>query len=132
MSIRTAFTVRPSSNTVFISVDYKQIEMRLFAHFTNDSNLIQLMTSQENNDIYKLIASFIHNDIPLNEVTQQQREGAKVITLGLCYGMGIESMASQLAIPTAEAVALKNRILTVRMNEESIILEVPWYSTIHQ
>lgn len=132
MSIRTAFTVRPSSNTVFISVDYKQIEMRLFAHFTNDSNLIQLMTSQENNDIYKLIASYIHNDIPLNEVTQQQREGAKVITLGLCYGMGIESMASQLAIPTAEAVALKNRILTVRMNEESIILEVPWYSTIHQ
>lgn len=90
------------------------------------------MTSQENNDIYKLIASYIHNDIPLNEVTQQQREGAKVITLGLCYGMGIESMASQLAIPTAEAVALKNRILTVRMNEESIILEVPWYSTIHQ
>lgn len=132
MSIRTAFTVRPSSNTVFISVDYKQIEMRLFAHFTNDSNLIQLMTSQENNDIYKLIASYIHNDIPLNEVTQQQREGAKVITLGLCYGMGIESMASQLAIPTAEAVALKNRILTVRMNKESIILEVPWYSTIHQ
>lgn len=116
MSIRTAFTVRPSSNTVFISVDYKQIEMRLFAHFTNDSNLIQLMTSQENNDIYKLIASYIHNDIPLNEVTQQQREGAKVITLGLCYGMGIESMASQLAIPTAEAVALKNRILSVRMN----------------
>lgn len=98
---------------MFISVDYKQIEMRLFAHFTKDPNLIQLMSRPDHNDIYKLIASFIHNDIPVEKVTQQQREEAKVITLGLCYGMGVESMAAQLAISSTEATAIKNRILTV-------------------
>ena len=87
--------------------------MRLFAHFTKDENLIQLMNSHDNNDIYKLIASYIHNEAAVDQITSQQREEAKVITLGLCYGMGVESMAAQLAISSTEATAIKNRILTV-------------------
>ena len=86
--------------------------MRLFAHFSKDEQLISLMHNRDNSDIYKLIASYIHN-CDIGSITSQQREEAKVITLGLCYGMGVESMAAQLAISTSEATVLKNKILSV-------------------
>lgn len=113
IQIRPAFTSHNASSTVLISVDYRQIEMRLFAHLSKDENFIQLLNNPENNDIYLLMASYIHPDIPLDQITPQQREQAKVITLGLCYGMGVESMANQLGIQVTEATEIKKKILTV-------------------
>lgn len=93
--------------------------MRLFAQLSNDVNFIQLLNNPENNDIYRLMASYIHTDIPLDQITTQQREQAKVITLGLCYGMGVESMANQLGIQVTEATAIKKKILTVASEEQN-------------
>ena len=55
--------------------------------------------------------------VEVKDVTQQLRDEAKVITLGLCYGMGVESMASKLKIPILTATQLKNSILNVGLRE---------------
>ena len=90
--------------------------MRVFAHCSHDIALINLFSSGQNSDIYTLIASMIHK-VEVKDVTQQLRDEAKVITLGLCYGMGVESMASKLKIPILTATQLKNSILNVGLRE---------------
>ena len=112
VDIRCAFVAAPHRR--FISVDYRQIEMRIFAHFSNDPGLVSLFASQQNSDIYSLIASIIYN-VNVKDVTGQYRDEAKVITLGLCYGMGVESMAAKLDITVSKATQLKDTILTVGM-----------------
>ena len=114
VDIRGAFVALP--NRRLISVDYRQIEMRVFAHCSHDIALINLFSSGQNSDIYTLIASMIHK-VEVKDVTQQLRDEAKVITLGLCYGMGVESMASKLKIPILTATQLKNSILNVGLRE---------------
>ena len=114
VDIRGAFVALP--NRRLISVDYRQIEMRVFAHCSHDIALINLFSSGQNSDIYTLIASMIHK-VEVKDVTQQFRDEAKVITLGLCYGMGVESMASKLKIPILTATQLKNSILNVGLRE---------------
>ena len=114
VDIRGAFVALP--NRRLISVDYRQIEMRVFAHCSHDIALINLFSSGQNSDIYTLIASMIHK-VEGKDVTQQLRDEAKVITLGLCYGMGVESMASKHKIPILTATQLKNSILNVGLRE---------------
>ena len=59
-----------------------------------------------------LIAAVLRHE-PVEAVTPQQRDEAKVITLGLCYGMGVESMAAKLGIPPKSALELRTQILRV-------------------
>jgi len=85
---------------LFISADYSQIELRLLAHITKDSNLIKAF--KEGKDIHNHTASLVFN-IGEDEVNEQKRRMAKVVNYGLIYGMSDYGLAQGLDIPKEEA-----------------------------
>jgi len=82
---------------VFVSVDYKQFEMRMLAHLSQDSKMLEVFrrSDEGESDIYCLMASQCFH-VGLNDVSPLQREKAKRLSLGLMYGMGRRSLAGQL------------------------------------
>lgn len=89
--IRQAFVAPPG--TVFISADYSQIELRIMAHLSGDEGLKKAFLAGE--DIHRFTASEVFN-VPLEEVTPQQRRSAKAINFGLIYGMSAFGLARQI------------------------------------
>ena len=75
VAVRRAFV--SGSRRRFVSVDYGQIEMRVFAHCSQDP---QLFNQRDASDIYAVIAAYLHGESPA-AVTKAQRDQAKVITL---------------------------------------------------
>lgn len=97
--IRTGF-IAPEGK-VLVSADYSQFELRLAAALSNDQNLI----SDFNNDvdIHTKTASEAFN-VPMNEVTKDQRRAAKVINFGVLYGMSVKGLAdaAKMSVPEAK------------------------------
>ena len=112
LGVRVRTAIKSGEGRCLISVDYRQIEMRILAMCCGDQELLHMFTRQGENDVYSVIAAVLHR-VDVRQVTPQQRDQAKVITLGLCYGMGVESMATKLGITTAKATKLKTEILRV-------------------
>jgi DNA polymerase I len=81
-AIRTAFV--PAKGNVFVSADYNQFELRLAACLANDQALIA--DFNHDLDIHTKTAAEIY-DIPMEEVTKDQRRNAKVVNFGIMYGM---------------------------------------------
>jgi DNA polymerase-1 len=96
--IREAFIARPGCQ--LISADYSQIELRIMAHIAMDPNLLKAFA--EGRDIHQATASEIFN-IPLDQVSSEQRRYAKVINFGLIYGMSAFGLASNLGIERSAA-----------------------------
>ncbi|HXK00436.1 MAG TPA: DNA polymerase [Buchnera sp. (in: enterobacteria)] len=98
-NIRQAFIA--SENCYIVSADYSQIELRILAHLSQDKSMIKLFS--DNADIHKITASEIFN-IPITEVTNVQRQHAKVINFSLIYGMESFGLSKKLKIniPTAK------------------------------
>ena len=88
------------NNNVIISADYSQFELRLAAALSNDIGLIN--SFKNNEDIHSKTASEMFN-IPLNEVSKDQRRAAKVINFGVLYGMSAHRLASELGTNYYEA-----------------------------
>lgn len=84
----------------YLSADYSQIELRLLAHLSEDPTLLHAFNHGE--DIHVYTASCIY-DIPLNEVTKEQRQSAKAVNFGIVYGQGPWGLAEQLGIGKKEA-----------------------------
>ena len=98
-SIRKAF--KPSSqDSVIISADYSQIELRMLAHLADEKALLQAFQDKE--DIHQLTASKIFSVSP-SEVTQDMRSRAKAINFGIIYGMGPRRLAADTGVTLAEA-----------------------------
>ena len=91
--IREAFVAPPGHRIV--SADYSQIELRIMAHISGDSGLLDAFGKGE--DIHRATASEVFG-VPLGEVTSEQRRYAKVINFGLIYGMSAFGLASNLGI----------------------------------
>jgi len=91
--IREAFVAPPGHRIV--SADYSQIELRIMAHISGDSGLLDAFGKGE--DIHRATASEVFG-VPLGEVTSEQRRYAKVINFGLIYGMSAYGLASNLGI----------------------------------
>lgn len=85
---------------VLVDADYSQIELRVLAHIAEDETMINAFLSGE--DIHAVTASQVF-DVPLGEVTRQQRSSAKAVNFGIVYGIGEFSLAQNLEIPIAEA-----------------------------
>lgn len=85
---------------VLVDADYSQIELRVLAHIAEDQTMIDAFLSGE--DIHAVTASQVF-DVPLSEVTRQQRSSAKAVNFGIVYGIGEFSLAQNLEIPIAEA-----------------------------
>lgn len=96
--IRGAFKA-PSGYTI-VSADYSQIELRILAHYTQDTELIRAFLNGE--DIHAHTASVLFN-IPQNEVDRTLRSKAKIANFSVLYGKTVFGLAEDMQIPFAEA-----------------------------
>ena len=96
--IRQAFIAEPGN--IIISADYSQIELRIMAHLSEDTNLTRAF--KEGLDVHASTASEIFS-IPIDEVTSDHRRKAKAINFGLMYGMSAFGLTRQLGISRQDA-----------------------------
>ncbi len=96
--IRRAFV--PAPGFILVSADYSQIELRILAHLSSDTTLIDAFARDE--DIHARTAREILGDSRAQDA--EARRLAKVINFGIIYGMGPQRLAGELGIPMAEAV----------------------------
>ncbi|URJ28705.1 DNA polymerase I [Blochmannia endosymbiont of Camponotus sp. C-046] len=96
--IRQAF-IAPK-NFLIVAADYSQIELRIMAHLSQDTKLINDFLSEK--DIHTATASEIFVTA-LHSVTDEQRQRAKTINFGLIYGMSAFGLARQLSVTCKEA-----------------------------
>ncbi len=96
--IRKAFKAEPGN--VFIDADYSQIELRILAHISKDETMKQAFLNEE--DIHRQVASKVFN-VPLEEVTKEQRSAAKAVNFGIVYGISGFGLAEQLGISRKKA-----------------------------
>lgn len=99
--IRKAFI--PEEGCVFLSADYSQIELRIMAHLSGDSNMLNAFNSGL--DIHTATAAKIYK-IPVEEVTSDMRRKAKTANFGIIYGISTFGLSERLTIPRAEAKEL--------------------------
>jgi DNA polymerase I len=97
--IRKGFV--PQSGWFFLAADYSQIELRILAHFSGDEAFVTAF--REGRDVHRQTASVIF-DVPLDEVTDDQRARAKTINFATLYGQGEFSLGRQLGVSRDEAV----------------------------
>ncbi len=98
--IREAFI--PEEGRSILSADYSQIELRILAHLSCDTFLIE--TFQQGEDIHAATAAEIFH-VPPEQVTPEMRRLAKVINFGIIYGMSAFGLAKELGIPPSVAQA---------------------------
>jgi DNA polymerase-1 len=102
--IREAFVA--DEGKVLISLDYSQIELRILAAVSKDPVMLDAFNQGE--DVHQRTASEVF-DVPLHDVTKEQRSFAKTINFGLLYGMGVHRLSQTLGISRAEASTYLNR-----------------------
>jgi len=91
--IRRAFI--PDDDSVILSSDYSQVELRIFAHVSNEKNLIQAFV--DGKDIHAKTASDIFH-VPIDEVTKDMRRSAKAVNFGILYGISGFGLSEDLGI----------------------------------
>ena len=91
--IRQAFV--PDDNSVILSSDYSQVELRIFAHVSHEENLIQAFIDEK--DIHAKTASDIFH-VPIEEVTKDMRRSAKAVNFGILYGISGFGLSEDLGI----------------------------------
>ena len=91
---------KPTDENVFIDADYSQVELRVFAHVSNDEHMIQAFNNNE--DIHQSTASRIFN-IPMEDVTKEKRSEAKAVNFGIVYGISEFGLAEQIGVSRKKA-----------------------------
>lgn len=84
----------------FLSADYSQIELRLLAHLSEDPSLVQAFLKSE--DIHATTAASVL-EIPLDQVTKEQRQAAKAVNFGIIYGQQAFGLSQELGIEVKKA-----------------------------
>ncbi|MBL9123287.1 MAG: DNA polymerase I [Planctomycetaceae bacterium] len=98
--IRSAF-LPGSPGWVLLTADYSQIELRVLAHFSQDTTLAEAFARDE--DIHTLVASQVYG-VGLDAVTREMRYGAKAVNFGVIYGQSAFGLAKQVGT-TPESAA---------------------------
>ena len=99
--IRKAFV--PEPGCLFFSADYSQIELRVMAHLSNDSQMIEVF--REGKDLHAATAANIYKK-PIEEVTRDERTKSKRANFGIIYGITVFGLAERLDISREEAKQL--------------------------
>ena len=102
--IRKAFV--PEDNSVFLSSDYSQIELRVFAHMSGEKNLIDAF--KKDMDIHTKTAMDIYH-IKEDEVTKNMRRDAKAVNFGIIYGISSFGLAEDLKVDIKTANEFLNK-----------------------
>ncbi len=100
--IRKAFVARDENYTL-LSADYSQIELRIIAALSGEENMIE--SFRNNEDIHKSTAAKVFN-VPLDEVTREQRSNAKTVNFGIIYGVSAFGLSNQTSMTRSESAAL--------------------------
>jgi DNA polymerase-1 len=100
--IRETFVVGPGYECL-LTADYSQIEMRIMAHLSEDSGLIEAFRSGE--DLHRFVGARVFSVAPA-EVTPAMRGRIKAMSYGLAYGLSAFGLSRQLTIPVEEAKSL--------------------------
>ncbi|NYF10731.1 DNA polymerase-1 [Leifsonia sp. AK011] len=100
--IRSAFEPSEGFETL-LTADYSQIEMRIMAHLSGDSGLIEAFNSGE--DLHRFVGARIFSVAP-EDVTPTMRTKVKAMSYGLAYGLSAFGLSKQLRIETSEAKEL--------------------------
>ena len=88
------------ANSYFIDADYSQIELRVFAHISEDEKMIKAFNNDE--DIHSQVASNVFG-VETNNITPELRTKAKAINFGIVYGISDYGLAEQMGIRKSEA-----------------------------
>ena len=86
---------KPAEGNVYIDADYSQIELRVLAHLSKDQHMVEAFKNNE--DIHKQAASKVFN-IPIEDVSKEQRSSAKAVNFGIVYGISDFGLGEQLGI----------------------------------
>ncbi len=103
--IRECFGVL-DGESVFVSADYSQIELRLLAHLSGDEHLIAAFNSGE--DFHANTAARVFG-VAVEDVTPAMRSQAKAVNFGIVYGQQAFGLSQSLEIPMADAKAMIDR-----------------------
>ena len=100
--IRKAFIPRDKDH-ILLAADYSQVELRLIAEISKDKNMLDAF--QKGQDIHSATAAGVYN-VPIEEVTPEQRRNAKTVNFSITYGAGATNLSRQLNIKRGEAKEL--------------------------
>lgn len=100
--VRKAFIPR-DENYVLLAADYSQIELRIIAALSEEETMMEAFKNGE--DIHASTASKVFN-VPLEEVTREQRSNAKTVNFGIIYGVSAFGLSNQTSLSRKEAKAL--------------------------
>ena len=100
--VRKAF-IPKDDNHILVAADYSQIELRIIAALSEDDNMIESFINGD--DIHAATAAKVF-DVPLEDVTREQRSNAKAVNFGIIYGQGAFTLAQQQKISRKEAKEL--------------------------
>ena len=100
--VRKAFVPRSEEYTL-LAADYSQIELRIIAALSEEETMISAFKNGE--DIHASTASKVFN-VPLNEVTREQRSNAKTVNFGIIYGVSAFGLSNQTDLSRGEAKEL--------------------------
>ncbi len=97
--IRAAF-IPSDGERLILSADYSQVELRIMAHLSGDSSLLEAFANGE--DIHSATAAKLYGK-SIEEVTSDERRKAKTANFGIIYGISAFGLSQRLDIPRAEA-----------------------------
>ena len=117
--IRKGFVARKGK--IFVSADYAQFELRLAAALAKDEKLIEIFNSGV--DVHTKTASEVF-EVPMEQVTKNQRRAAKVINFGVMYGMSPKGLADAAGMSFYEAKEFIDDYFRVRSPIKNYLEEV--------
>lgn len=100
--VRKAFVPR-NEDYVLLAADYSQIELRIIAALSNEDNMIEAFT--QNQDIHASTAAKVFN-VPIVQVTREQRSNAKTVNFGIIYGVSAFGLSNQTGLSRGESKEL--------------------------
>ena len=100
--VRKAFIPRDKDH-ILMAADYSQIELRIIAALSKDPAMVKAF--QKNEDIHASTAARVF-DVPLEEVTREQRSNAKTVNFGIIYGVSAFGLSQQTNLSRSESKEL--------------------------
>ncbi|PQV45956.1 DNA polymerase I [Jejuia pallidilutea] len=117
--VRKAFIPRSEEYTL-LAADYSQIELRIIAALSKEETMIEAFKNGE--DIHASTASKVFN-VPIDEVTREQRSNAKTVNFGIIYGVSAFGLSNQTNLSRAESKELIDTYYTTYPKLRSFIHE---------